>query len=379
MRNYRPFFVCLLLLNCAVVFSQVNNPNRLPFDWKTDLSKTDIDLSEVTVVVQKGAFPVLKNPKFIDRQKGLLTFISNEPVLVVNLSGEARAYPLNMLTIHEIANDQISDIKFLVTYCPLCNSGMVFDRNVAIDDQTLTLDFEVSGMLRNSDMIMFDKQTETWWQQLTGEGIAGKLNGVELKVIPSVVLSVADFFERYPQGKILSKEGNGVNSKSYGQNPYVGYDALNGNPYGGFIKPEKLTRKLPNMERIVGLRINQKQLIYPFTELKKKKIVNDEFEGQKIVVFFKSGTVSVLDTYKISEGKDVGTAVIYKPIIEGQTLTFKEKKGYFYDVQTNSKWDITGKCLSGKHEGKQLEIEPHGIHLAFAWLAFYPNSEIYFE
>ncbi|MDP2060604.1 MAG: DUF3179 domain-containing protein, partial [Flavobacteriaceae bacterium] len=372
MRNYRPFFVCLLLFNCAVVFSQVNNPNRLSFNWKTDLSKTDIDLSEVTVVVQKGAFPVLKNPKFIDRQKGLLTFYSNEPVLVVNLAGEARAYPLNMLTIHEIANDQIGDTRFLVTYCPLCNSGMVFDRNVELNGQTQTLDFEVSGMLRNSDMIMFDNQTETWWQQLTGEGIAGKLNGTELKVIPSVVLSVSDFFERYPQGKILSKEGSGVNSKSYGQNPYVGYDALNGNPYGGFIKPEKLTRKLPNMERVVGLRINQKQLIYPFTELRKKKVVNDEFEGQKIVVFYKSGTVSVLDTYKISEGKDVGTAVIYKPIVEGQTLTFKEKKGYFYDVQTNSKWDITGKCLSGKHEGKQLEIEPHGIHLAFAWLAFYP-------
>jgi len=379
MRNFRYFLVCLFLLNCVVVFSQINNPNRLPLDWKTDLSKTNIDLSEVTVVVRKGAFPVLKNPKFIRRQQGLLSFFKNEPVLVVILGSEARAYPLNMLTIHEIANDQIGNRKILVTYCPLCNSGMVFDRNIEIDNQTLSLDFEVSGMLRNSDMIMFDTLTETWWQQLTGEGIVGKLSGMELKIVPSVVRSISDFFDSYPQGKILSKEDTGVNPKSYGQNPYVGYDVLNGNPYGGFIKPGKLTRKLPNMERVIGLTINGRQMIYPFTELKKSKAVNDEFEGQKIVVFFKSGTVSVLDSYKVSESKDVGTAIIYKPIIEGQTLTFKQKKDYFYDVQTNSKWDITGKCLSGKNEGKQLEIQPHGIHLAFAWLAFYPKSEIYFE
>lgn len=373
------YLLFIFLLNFSALSAQINNPNRLPFDWKTDLSKTNIDLSEVTVVVQKGAFPVLKKPKFIGRQQGLLSFFKNEPVLVVNLEGEARAYPLNMLTIHEIANDQIGNQKILVTYCPLCNSGMVFDRNVLVDEQTQTLDFEVSGMLRNSDMIMFDTQTETWWQQLTGEGIAGKLNGIELKLIPSVVLSVSDFFESYPQGKILSKEDTGVNPKSYGQNPYVGYDALHGNPYGGFIKPEKLTRKLPNMERVVGLNINGKQKIYPFAELKKSKAVNDEFEDRKMVVFYKSGTVSVLDSYKIADSKEVGTATIYKPIVAGQLLTFKEKKGYFHDTQTGSKWDITGKCLSGKYEGKQLEIEPHGIHLAFAWLSFYPNSEIYFE
>lgn len=379
MRGYRYFLVCLFLFSCAVLFAQVNNPNRLPFDWETDFNKTGIDLSEVTVVVKKGAFPVLKNPKFIDRQQGLLSFFRNEPVLVVNLESEARAYPLNMLTVHEIANDQIGDQKLLVTYCPLCNSGMVFNRDIELDGRAQTLDFEVSGMLRNSDMIMYDTQTETWWQQLTGEGIAGKLNGIELKIIPSMVLSMSDFFDSYPQGKILSKEDTGINPKSYGQNPYVGYDALNGNPYGGFIKPEKLTRKLPNMERVVGLSINGEQKIYPFTELKKTKVVNDEFEGRKIVVFYKIGIVSVLDAYKISESKNVGTAIIYKPFAEGKSLVFKEKKGYFHDTETGSKWDITGKCLSGKHEGKQLEIETHGTHLAFAWLAFYPKSEIYFE
>lgn len=366
------FFSLFIVLQLQ---AQVNNPNRIPWEFNTDLSKKSIDLSEVTVVVNKGAFPVLKNPEFIGKEKAENVFFSKEPALVVHLHGEARAYPFNMLTVHEIVNDQISDTPLLVTYCPLCNSGMVFNRIVKIGDESVKLDFQVSGMLRNSDMIMYDEQTESWWQQLTGESIVGNFTGFSLEIIPSMVLSVEDFFKRFPEGKILSKN-TGIRSR-YGYNPYVGYDKMDNSPYVGFINPQKLNNRLPHMERVVNFSVNGKHKIYTFTSLAFSKAYHDEFEGHKVVVFYKKGTVSVLDQAKISESKDVGTAVIFKPEVNGEWLTFREKNGYFYDKETKSKWDISGLCLEGKHKGEQLQIAPHGQHLAFAWLSFYPDSEIY--
>lgn len=155
-------YLFVFFLFVLQVQAQVKNPNRIPWEFNTDLSKKSIDLSEVTVVVGKGVFPVLKNPEFIDKEKAQTVFFSKEPALVVYLQGEARAYPFNMLTVHEIANDQIGNTPLLVTYCPLCNSGMVFNRSIKVGDETVVLDFQVSGMLRNSDMIMYDEQTESW-------------------------------------------------------------------------------------------------------------------------------------------------------------------------------------------------------------------------
>lgn len=367
--------ILFVILSVFQIHAQVNNPNRIPWEFNTDLSKKSIDLSEVTVVVKKGAFPVLKNPAFINKTQAQSVFFLNEPVLVVDLHGEARAYPFNMLTVHEIANDRIGNTPLLVTYCPLCNSGMVFNRTVKVGDETVVLDFQVSGMLRNSDMIMFDEQTESWWQQLTGEAIAGNFTGFSLDIVPSMVLSVEDFFARFPEGKILS-QNTGIRSR-YGYNPYVGYDKTDGVPYTGFINPQKLNNRLPYMERVVNLSVNGKHKIYTFTSLSYRKAYNDEFLGQKVVIFFKKGTVSVLDQVKISESKDVGTAVIFNPEVNGKLLTFREKNGFFYDKETKSKWDISGICLEGKHKGEQLQIVPHGQHLAFAWLSFYPDSEIY--
>lgn len=368
-------YLFVLFLFVLQVQAQVKNPNRIPWEFNTDLSKKSIDLSEVTVVVGKGVFPVLKNPKFIDKEKAQTVFFSKEPALVVYLQGEARAYPFNMLTVHEIANDQIGNTPLLVTYCPLCNSGMVFNRSVKVGDETVVLDFQVSGMLRNSDMIMYDEQTESWWQQLTGESIAGNFTGFSLEIVPSMVLSVEDFFNRFPNGKILS-QNTGIRSR-YGYNPYVGYDNTDGVPYTGFINPQKLDNRLPYMERVVNLSVNGKHKVYTFSSLAVRKAYNDEFEGQNVVVFFKKGTVSVLNQAKISESKDVGTAVIFKPEVDGKTLTFREKNGYFYDKETKSKWEISGRCLEGEYQGQQLQLVPHGQHLAFAWLSFYPDSEIY--
>jgi hypothetical protein len=144
---------------------------------------------------------------------------ATEPVITLELAGQApRAYPLRYMTWHEIVNDYVGDIPFTVTFCPLCNSAIVFDRRV----QGQVLDFGVTGQLRNSDMVMYDRQTFTWWQQVVGQGIVGELTGVELTVFPSWMESFADFQARNPTGVVMDEPKY---SRPYGNNPYREYDS----------------------------------------------------------------------------------------------------------------------------------------------------------
>ncbi len=372
------FLVINILFCLTVSFSQIKNPKDIPFNWNTDTTLTNIDLSEVMVVLPRGSFVVLNNPKFISKDEGLKSFISKEPVLSVDINGIAKAYPLNMLSIHEIANDTLSGIPILATFCPLCNAGIVFDRRLKHKGKEYLLDFEVSGMLRKSDMVMADKQTETWWQQLEGKGIVGTLEGAELSVIPSLVISVEEFFNRYPNGKILSKNTGIPNAEeSYGINFYKNYDDPNNKPYDRFFSPDEVDPRLPAMERIVDIRSSGEFKVYPFSAVKKNGVINDQFNGKNVVLFYQPGTISVLDEKEIKNSKDVGMVTVFKPYVDGKLLKFKKIGDKFIDENTNSVWDITGRCIEGKLASKELEIEPHGNHFAFAWLAFHPETKIY--
>lgn len=372
----------LIILILLILFintnAQMKNPRNIPFNWKTDTTLTNIDLSELMVVLPRGSFVVLNNPKFIGKAEGLKSFLAKEPVLSVEINGIAKAYPLNMLSIHEIANDTLAGIPILATFCPLCNAGIVYDRRLKHKEKEYLLDFEVSGMLRKSDMVMADKQTETWWQQLEGKGIVGTLEGAELSVIPSLVISVEEFFNRYPNGKILSKKTGVPNAEeSYGINYYKNYDDPNNKPYERFFSTDEVDPRLPAMERIVDIRSNGEFKVYPFSAVKKNGVINDQFNGKNVVLFYQPGTLSVLDEKEIKNSKDVGMVTVFKPYVDGQFLKFKKLNDKFIDENTSSVWDITGKCVSGKLAGKELEIEPHGNHFAFAWLAFHPETKIY--
>ena len=205
MYRIKQIIVLIGILNISsITMAQFKNPRNLEFTWKTDTTIANVDLSEITVVLPKGTFPKLDYPEFLKKDKGIKSFVPNEPVIVVELNGEAKAYPLNMLTTHEISNDNIGDIPILATYCPLCNAGVVYDRRVNIDGKEEVLQFEVSGMLRRSDMVMLDTKTESLWQQLMGTAMVGKFTGTELQVIPSLIISVEEFFNSYPDGSIVS-------------------------------------------------------------------------------------------------------------------------------------------------------------------------------
>jgi len=350
-----------------------NNPYNLELRWRTDTSIHSVPLNEFTVLLKPDEIPPIDSPKFLERTKAVKFYFEHEPVIAIEKNGSAKAYPLSVLMYHEIVNDNLGELPILVTYCPLCNAGIVFDRRLTFEGKTYLLDFGVSGMLRKSDLVMWDRQTESWWQQLMGEALVGKLAGAELSFINSQIISVSEFFEAWPEGLMLSTETG--HTREYGTNPYTGYDDK------GISQPRlfegKVDTRLPAMERVIDININGKYKIYPLSIVSDKQVINDSFQGEPIVIFYTEKTVSVLDENNIASSKNVGSSTAFDPRVDNKTLIFRKVNNEFKDTDTESTWTITGKCTEGYFKDRKLRTLRHGNHFAFAWFAFYPDSEIY--
>jgi hypothetical protein len=348
------------------------NPRDIEVDWKTDKSNRIVELEEFTALLVPDGIPPIDEPTFWDKERAMQAFFVHEPVIAVEINNEAKAYPLSILMFHEIVNDELGSVPISATYCPLCNAAIIFDRRLEHDGKEYLLDFGVSGMLRKSDLVMWDRQTESWWQQFTGEALVGELAGASLDMISSMLISVEDFFLSYPEGRILSTETG--HFREYGSNPYTQYDDPENQPR--FFKDE-IDDRLPAMDRVIDIHISGKHKVYPLSVIQQEEVINDEFEGQAVVLFFTSKTVSVMDAANIAESRQIGSVTVFSPVVNGKKLHFKKADEGFVDEQSGSIWSLTGRCASGKHEGKQLEPLLHGNHFAFAWFAFHPDSEIY--
>ena len=269
---------------------------------------------------------------------------------------------------HEIANDKIGDTLVTVTFCPLCYSALVFNRRTKGMENM----FGVSGLLRNSDMVMYDQLTESFWQQFTGEAIVGDMVGETLDLIPSQIISFEQFKSNYPNGLVLSRE-TGF-KRQYGTNPYVGYDDINQTPF--LFDGPKDGRLEPN-EKVIAIKLPEVSKAYPYSITKKLNVINDKINESPIAVFHSGGAVSALDASKIEDSKESGSTGIFSREVDNDILSFTYKDGFFFDKSSGSKWTITGKAIEGKHKGTQLTRIPHGDYFAFAWLVFRPNTKIY--
>ncbi len=267
-----------------------------PDIWKSEWPGTDFSITNVgnwTDIMGGGpprdGIPALDDPTFIlaaDETR----IDDREPVVTVEIEGQVpRTYPLRYLTWHEIVNDEVGGVSYAVTYCPLCNSVPVFNRTV--DGKVLT--FGVSGKLRDSNLIMFDRQTESWWQQATGEGIVGFYTETELVQIPSWQESWAEFKARNPDGLVLDEPNW---PRQYGNNPYVGYDSAR-RPflYNGEMPPFDI----PALARVV--RVGERA--WPISRLRE----TPEITEAGLTISWFSGQASALDSRDISKGKDIGT------------------------------------------------------------------------
>ncbi|MGQ0550188.1 MAG: DUF3179 domain-containing protein, partial [Armatimonadota bacterium] len=344
----------------------------LPFDvseWKTNFQKSSVPLSEIrSGGPPKDGIPPIDRPKFESTAEAGKWLKPAEPVVHFERAGDARAYPLQILIWHEIANDTVGGIPASVTFCPLCNTSITFDRR--LDGKVH--DFGTTGKLHKSALVMYDRQTESWWWQVSGEAIVGDLTGKRLTVLPSQIISWETFRRTQPGGKVLSKDTG--HSRPYGRNPYVGYDDINSSP---FLYTGGRDQRLKPMERVVTVSIGKDDVAYPFSVLERAGVVHDTVGGTPIVIFFQRGTASALDASDIASGRDIGSAAVFSPAVDGRKLTFAVRGVQFADDQTKSAWNILGQATTGPLAGKRLEPIVHGNHFWFSWASYRPQTRVY--
>jgi hypothetical protein len=337
-------------------------------EWKTDFNRVDCDVKDFRTsrVWPKDMHPAIHKPEFDTVSDAQSWMHQKEPVISVVIKNKARAYPLGILLFHEIINDKLSGVPLAVSYCPLCNTAIVFDRRI----EEKVYSFGVAGVLRNSNLVMYDRTTETWWQQLTGQGLIGEHAGIFLEKIPSQVISFEQFSIAYPEGKILKPYFWGKNRY------YPGYDSARPGMLPKYC-PEDVDTSFPPMERMITLTLKDKSRIYPFFITKKEKVINDKVSDLEIVVFHIEGAVSPVDKPIISESRETGSTGVFIRKIDGRTLTFEYRDGKLLDIETSSTWDITGRAVSGELAGNQLPLVVHSNDFWFVWSIFHPSSDIY--
>ncbi len=320
----------LAALAIAVIFAATQaaaNPDLWKRSWpQTDFTLTSIDLGEImSGGPPKDGIPPIDDPQFVSVAEET-ELADTEPVISVTINGDSRAYPLRILMWHEIVNDEVGGVPITVTFCPLCNTALVFDRRV----NGQILDFGTSGNLRNSDLVMYDRQTESWWQQFLGEAIVGSMTGTVLELVPVRIESFALYRERFPDGQVLVPNNRGM--RSYGTNPYAFYDESR----RPFLYNGELPEGIPPLSRVV--KVGKEAW-----SLKRVRTLGTIQTEGGLTITWQAGQNSALGDRNISEGKDVGNVVVQQVTDEG------------------------------------LRDVPYSVDFAFAFHAFHPESTIHIE
>ena len=271
--------------------------------WTTDFTKHSIDYSEIfSGGVPRDGIPPIDDPIEMTIAEADELLNDTAPVISISLNGEARAYPLGVLMRHEIVNDELGGVPISVTFCPLCNSAVVFDRRVG--DQVL--DFGVSGNLRHSDLIMWDRQTQSWWQQFLGEAIVGEMTGTLLEIIPVRVEGFAVFKERFPDGTVnAGSQSAGGFSQGYLYNPYANYDKSS----RPFLFAGELPEDIPPLAYVVAV----DDQAWSIDMLQREGRV----ESGDLLITWEPGQNSVMGASQIADNRDIGNVVVQR-LVDGE-------------------------------------------------------------
>jgi hypothetical protein len=305
-------------------------------EWpRTDFSRHTVRLEEIkSGGPPKDGIPSIDRPRFEQLNDGAASgwasrIGNTEPVISLAINGDARAYPIRVLIWHEIVNDVVGGKPLAVTYCPLCNASLVFERTV----ENRVLDFGTTGKLRNSDLVMYDRQTESWWQQFGGDAIVGVMSGKSLDLVPSRLESFAHFRQRFPNGQVLIP--NDPSARNYGTNPYVAYDASGQKP---FLYDGSMPDGIDPMERVIAVETRP-----GYHEAWSLPLLRERgtIESGDIILRWEAGQTSALDKRTIAGGRDIGNVVVQQ------------------------------------RQGRQLSDIPYDVTFAFAFNAFRPDSPIH--
>lgn len=266
-----------------------------------DISSASIPVAEI---LQGGpprdGIPAIDQPQFVTvKEAGFLQ--PEDRVLGIVLEGQAKAYPINILNWHEIVNDTIDGNHFVITYCPLCGTGVAFSASIG----RKKLRFGVSGLLYNSDVLLYDRTTESLWSQIMGQAVTGRFKGTRLQMLPLRHTTWSEWRSRHPETSVLSTK-TGYN-RDYRRNPYAGYETSS---QLFFAVTPSAPQSFHPKERVLGLQAGNVYKAYPFVELNRngKPKFTDQINGHQFTIFWdrKNQSGSIQD----SNGKTV-------PIIQG--------------------------------------------------------------
>ncbi|MCC6921712.1 MAG: DUF3179 domain-containing protein [Nitrosomonas sp.] len=222
----------------------------------------------------KDGIPSLDNPVFVNAAQAHFLRDSDR-VLALTRNGISKAYPLRILNWHEIVNDRFGDESIIITYCPLCGSGTANKAEI----NGRQLQFGVSGLLYNNDVLMYDRQTQSLWSQILSQAVTGPMKGVELSAVPVTHTTWGDWRERHPNTLVLSQE-TGFN-RNYHINPYDGYERDSSIMFPVRFRAEGYHPK----EQVLGLIVDGKAKAYPFVELAQGSgVVDDQLGNHRIQI-----------------------------------------------------------------------------------------------
>ncbi|MEO1289123.1 MAG: DUF3179 domain-containing protein [Chloroflexota bacterium] len=359
--------ILALAIGAGVLYSQWQ---VIEHYWKTDFRQHSASFDPNQVIsmpagrdtmIQPIDVPLFAPVAIVERH-----FSAIDPVIVVDSYGVSRAYPLQILATHEIVNDQIADIPIAVTFCPLCNSAIVYRRET--DGHILRMG--VSGNFYGNNFLMYDDRTESWWHQLTGEALVGEYAGQFLEIVPSQVVAFATYSMRYPAGEVLVGDAQNTNI-SYQLSTLIHYQRSR----APLLSNGDYDERLQAMERVLATTIADVPIAYSFDTLQEMGVVNDVVEDYEMVVFWMP---TPADPNNIDPNlPDYGQASAFGRVVGGQTLTFRSDEGRIFDNETNSEWNIFGEAIAGELIGAKLPDLQCFTHFWFAWSSTYPETLVY--
>ena len=310
--------------------------------------------------------PAIDHPRFL--RPAQVSFLSaDEPVLALQIGADARAYPVQILIWHEIVNDTVGRVPVAVTYCPLCNSAIAYDRRVA----GRVLSFGTSGILYDSNLLMYDRQTQSLWVQFTGQAVAGVLIRHQLRPYPMQTVSWGAWRAAHPDGWVLSRDTG--HARPYGFNPYSGYDKIGSQP---FLFSGQVNGRYTAMTRLVGIRYGGAAVAVLLTTLRRRRVIDLTLAGHPVTVWWQPGTASALSSGTIAGGADVGATGAFSPVVDGRRLHFRSAAGGFRDRETGSHWSLLGHAGAGPLAGHNLIPVTHVDTFWFVWAAFRPHTRV---
>lgn len=311
--------------------------------------------------------PALDQPSF-RRAADVRDLADDEFVVTMTYRGETRVYPVRVLHWHEIVNDTVANEPVVVTYCPLCNTALAYERRLG----DRVLEFGVSGLLHDGALVMFDRQTESLWPQIAGVASDGELVGTALAPIPVQLVAFADVVAADPDVLVLTSE-TGF-ERDYGRNPYRSYDSSS-DPSLGLFDGEA-DPVYPPMTRVVGIDGTGAAGHVVRDHLAQQGVVNTTIGGRSVVVTFDPGARSPLDTTDLADGSPIGAIGVFEAVVDGQHLTFEptDEGGSIRDAETGTTWTSLGEATVGSLAGTRLAPVVHVDSFWFAWSVYKPES-----